>query len=216
MTDGSLRVAIVDDHALFLEGFVKLLSDYPTPLVPMAFNAATQLLKAVDDGAEFDVVIADLAMKNVNGIALIGALKARDYTAPVIVLSGTEDAITRANAEMVGAFRFVHKSASMEEVFSAIQAASSYTAPLVSRRHNAGQSDQMDEHGIERVLLPQLPPQQLKILELMATGRTNRAIGEELSISENTVKTHIKAIFRELSVSTRTAAVQRARELVLI
>lgn len=214
MTNSSIRVAIVDDHVLFLEGFVKLLSGYPDPLLISPFGTATDLLRAVDEGSKFDVVIADLAMKNVNGIALIGALKARNFSAPVIVLSGTEDAVTRANAEIVGAFRFIHKSASIETVCEAIREANNQASSRL-RRHNH-RNDPFDDQGIEQVLLPHLPPQQLRILGLLATGRTNKAIGEELSISENTVKSHIKAIYRELSVNTRTAAVQRARELVLI
>ncbi len=69
--------------------------------------------------------------------------------------------------------------------------------------------------GTDTIVQPKLGLQQQRILGMMAEGATNKDIARALSISENTVKTHAKAIFRELSVSSRAAAVQRARELAL-
>ncbi|MFY0681636.1 MAG: response regulator transcription factor [Thalassovita sp.] len=212
----ALQIALVDDHALFLEGIRHLLTDNTTDLEPHVYQSSLLLLEEIDQGKSFDVIVTDLAMKEINGIALIGALRARGVDVPVIVLSAAEDAITRANTDLVGAFRFVHKSAEKEVLFDAIYSAAKSGPLPAGAVRRASNRHLIDKDGVDHVIQPQLGARQLKILSLVSTGATNKAIGEQLSISENTVKTHVKAIFRELGVKSRTEAVQRARSLALI
>lgn len=209
------HIAIVDDHALFLRGIEHLLAHYPGALEVLTFPSGLDLLDAVDNGLQFDLVITDLAMKTINGIALIHALRQRLISVPVIVLSASEDAVTRANAEQIGAFCFLHKSVDQALLFDTIAEALT-TRPLAARAmRKAASGLGEDAEGMEQVLVPQLGAQQLRILAMLAGGARNAEIAEHLNISENTVKTHLKAIFRALGVNTRTAAVQRGRELVL-
>ena len=212
----ALQIALVDDHALFLEGIRHLLTDNTTDLELHVYQSSLLLLEEIDQGKSFDVIVTDLAMKEINGIALIGALRARGVDVPVIVLSAAEDAITRANTDLVGAFRFVHKSAEKEVLFDAIYSAAKSGPLPAGAVRRASNRHLIDKDGVDHVIQPQLGARQLKILSLVSTGATNKAIGEQLSISENTVKTHVKAIFRELGVKSRTEAVQRARSLALI
>ncbi len=213
--DQPIRLALIDDHALFLQGLLYVFGNCALNLRVDSFTTATEFLEKVDAGHRYDVVITDLAMKQINGIALIGALRAREIAVQVIVLSASEDAITRGNAEMVGAFRFVHKSCEEQVLLDAIQAA--YDAgPLAATSVLKGARRTMfNSDGTDTIVRPKLGPQQQRILSMMADGSTNKDIARTLSISENTVKTHAKAIFRELSVGNRAAAVQRARELAL-
>jgi DNA-binding NarL/FixJ family response regulator len=209
------RLAIVDDHALFLQGLGYLFEQGPLDVEVALFTTGTAFLAAVDQGQVFDIVITDLAMKQINGIALIAALRARDIGVPVIVLSASEDAITRSNADLVGAFSFVHKSCEQEVLFDAVAAASE-ASPLPARSMRQGtRRSVFHDDGTDTVLRPKLGEQQQRILALMAQGLTNKVIAGELAISENTVKTHVKTIYRELSVNNRAAAIQRARELAL-
>ena len=212
----ALQIALVDDHALFLEGIRHLLTDNTTDLELHVYQSSLLLLEEIDQGKSFDVIVTDLAMKEINGIALIGALCARGVDVSVIVLSAAEDAITRANTDLVGAFRFVHKSAEKEVLFDAIYSAAKSGPLPAGAVRRASNRHLIDKDGVDHVIQPQLGARQLKILSLVSTGATNKAIGEQLSISENTVKTHVKAIFRELGVKSRTEAVQRARSLALI
>ena len=210
------RLAVVDDHALFLQGLVYVFDQSPLDLTVEVFTEAAAFLDRVDRGTPYDVVITDLAMKQINGIALIGALRARDIGVPVIVLSASEDAMTRSNAEMVGAFQFVHKSASEEVLFGAVEAALEAEPMAASSIREGARRSVFDQDGTDTVLRPKLGPQQQRILAMMATGKTNKEIAADLGITENTVKTHAKTIFRELSVGNRASAVVRARELALI
>ncbi|WP_127116014.1 response regulator transcription factor [Shimia sediminis] len=210
-----IRLAIIDDHALFLRGLLYVFANCALNLRVDSFTSATDFLESVDGGQNYDVVITDLAMKQVNGIALIAALRARSIGVQVIVLSASEDAMTRSNAEMVGAFCFVHKACEEQVLLDAIQAAFE-AGPLPSHSVRKGTRRTMFKaDGTDTIVRPKLGPQQLRILSMMADGSTNKDIARALSISENTVKTHAKGIFRELSVGGRTAAVQRARELAL-
>ncbi|WP_299934116.1 response regulator transcription factor [uncultured Pelagimonas sp.] len=215
MESRPIRLAIIDDHAIFLQGLFYVFERSPLDLDVRSFTTATDFLQETDNGQTWDVVITDLAMKPFNGIALIGALRARNIGVQVIVLSASEDAITRTNAQMVGAFRFVHKSCEEHVLLDAITAAFA-EGPLPAKSiENGARRTMFQSDGTDTVVRPKLGPQQQRILSMMAEGSTNKDIARALTISENTVKTHAKTIFRELSVGTRAAAVQRARELAL-
>ena len=196
------KIAIVDDHALFLDGLVGLLQgvDALTPIAP--FTSGLDLLGALDAGARFELIVTDLTMRDLNGLALITAVRTKAPHVPVVVLSASEDAAMRANAQQVGAAAFLHKSVNKQDLVSALVGLLNQAPP---------QRDHSDS-----VVQPQLGPRQRAVLSLLAQGATNREIADRLFISENTVKTHLKAIFRELDSHTRTAVVQRARELALV
>ncbi|MFV1602504.1 MULTISPECIES: response regulator transcription factor [unclassified Phaeobacter] len=215
METASIRLAIIDDHAIFLQGLSYVFESSALDLDVTSFTTATDFLAEIDSGRTWDVVITDLAMKPFNGIALIGALRARNIGVQVIVLSASEDAKTRTNAQMVGAFRFVHKSCEEQVLLDAILAAAD-EGPLPAKSiENGARRTMFQSDGMDTIVRPKLGPQQQRILSMMAEGYTNKSIARALSISENTVKTHAKTIFRELSVGNRAAAVQRARELAL-
>ena len=168
------RLAVVDDHALFLQGIVYVFDQSPLDLTVEVFTEAAAFLDRVDRGTPYDVVITDLAMKQINGIALIGALRARDIGVPVIVLSASEDAMTRSNAEMVGAFQFVHKSANEEVLFGAVEAALEAEPMAASSIREGARRSVFDQDGTDTVLRPKLGPQQQRILAMMATGKTDQ------------------------------------------
>lgn len=215
MESTAIRLAIIDDHSLFLSGLNYVFENSILDLEVHSFTSASDFLEETDRGGVWDVIITDLAMKQINGIALIGALRARNLGVQVIVLSASEDEITRSNADLVGAFCFVHKSSDEHVLLDAIKSAYD-TGPIPSYSVQKGARRMIfSSEGTDTIVQPQLGPQQRRILAMMAKGSTNKEIARALSISENTVKTHAKTIFRELSVSSRAAAVQRARELAL-
>lgn len=210
------RLAVVDDHALFLGGLQHILSLAPMAIEAQHFLSGLHLIAALDAGETFDVVLSDLSMKDINGLGLIRAIRSRGCPAPVIILTASEDTLSRANAERAGAFAFLHKSIHETDLFEVISKAAQ-AGPLSTQAVRASQIEShVDEDGTEFVVDPTLSPRQIDVLRMIADGATNLEIAETLSISANTVKTHIQAIFRELGVRTRTAAVQKARSLALI
>lgn len=211
----SFNIAIVDDHDLFLQGMIRLLEEFPHPVLAKAYHTGLALLADLDKGQTYDLIVADLAMRPINGITLISALAERNLGLPVIIVSGAEDAITKSNAQRLGAFDFVHKSASKDHLFGTIQAALDAGPEARNTLRKTTERTQLDTHEGELVLVPKLAPQQVRVLRLLAEGLTNKEIGKSLSISENTVKTHLKSIFRELSVTSRASAVRRGSDLGL-
>lgn len=211
-----IRLAVVDDHALFLGGLQHILKLAPIALDVRRFLSGLHLIADLDAGETFDVVVSDLSMRDINGLGLIRAIRSRGCAAPVIILTASEDSLSRANAERAGAFAFLHKSVDEKHLFAVISEAVD-AGPLSTLAVQASQIDShVDEDGTEFVVFPTLSPRQIDVLRMISEGATNLEIAETLAISANTVKTHVQAIFRELGVRTRTAAVQKARSLALI
>ncbi len=215
-TASSLRVAMIDDHQMFLVGIRHLLGGAETGFSVSCFGSGFDLLAAFDAGESFDVIVTDLTMKDLNGLALISSIRQRGIQTPAIVLSASEDAIARSHSELIGAFQFVHKSSDPEVLSDAILKAAEAGNLRAHELRRTASREIEDSNGEDQVVVPRLAPKQREILLLVAKGLTNQQIADTLCISENTVKSHAKVIFRELGVNTRTAAAQRARELALI
>lgn len=206
-----ISIAVVDDHGLFLEGICNLIRQISTELDVSGFKSAKDLIVLVNSGHHFDVIISDLAMKDINGLALIAALRAGGHETPVIIASGVGegDPSVAANLIRSGAAAFVHKSSDSATLKRVIYS-------TLGRHHNDVTGD-VDAGSIGIKTNPTtLPARQMEVLELMAQGESNRDIAEKLDISENTVKSHISALFAEFKVNKRTACVKRARDLGLV
>lgn len=203
--DGSIHIAIVDDHELFLSGITGLIRQMDSRFVVTGYLRGSDFIESLKTMSGLDILITDLTMKQVNGLALAAVVRQHLPQLPIIMVSGVEDALAGENLPALGISGFVAKSASEATLRQAIMAAleqqeGSSRRPLLHRAPPA-------------VNLPELAPRQVQIISLVASGATNRQISEALSISENTVKSHLKDVFSELGVNSRTAAVRRAKEL---
>jgi DNA-binding NarL/FixJ family response regulator len=136
------------------------------------------------------------------GLALLGALRKRHPAAPVLMLSALDDAETVRRAMRGGAAGFVPKASSTDTLLGAVRevlAGGHYLppqyadAPLKRMRGNI----QARFH---------LTAAQMRVLELLVEGKTNREIGEVIGVTEGTVKIHVSAIFKALDVSNRSQA----------
>ena len=209
-----VKIAIVDDHPLFLEGLTAMVSQIGGPFDAASFASGTALLEALENGANPAVLISDLSMKPLNGLALLAALRSKGYNQPFILVSGVEEALSAADLAACGAFAFLPKSADLETfqevIFSALNTNST---PGTSPRPHQRSRGQDNGDGFEMV---NLTPRQVEIVEIIASGGSNRDVASQLNISENTVKTHLRQVFQILGVKRRTGCVGRARSLGLI
>ena len=201
----SIHIAIVDDHELFLSGIGGLIRQMDSRFVVAGYARGSDLIESLKTGSpKLDLLITDLTMKQVNGLALAAAVRQLLPLLPIIMVSGVEDALSGQNLTMLGINGFVAKSASEPTLRAAIVSALESTDKGFGRQA---------KRPTEQPILPDLAPRQRQIVSLVASGATNREISEALNISENTVKSHLKDVFAELGVTSRTAAVRRAREL---
>jgi two-component system NarL family response regulator len=199
-------VLVVDDHALVRTGVANIIRQEPDlQVVAEAANGQ----EAVEAFARLrpDVTLLDLRMPVMEGVEAVRRIRERDPQARVIVLTtyDTDEDISRALK--AGAKAYVLKDISAEALVSCIHdvlAGKTYLAPAAAAKL---------AEGVTRV---QLTPRELSSLRLLADGKANKEIAQELDISERTVKTHLGHLFEKLGVTSRTEAVKVATRRGLI
>lgn len=201
-------IAIIDDHALFLEGLAGMLRTMTTDVRVATFQSGVRFLEALGEGLLPDLVLTDLTMKAMNGFAVVQALRRTHPETPVLIVSGTEAVVVEREVAASGAQGFVQKSCSPDALEKAIALALS--TPVRSLGQNG---DLLAQH---HSAINELSKRQMEVLELLVIGASNKEISAKLAISDNTVKTHLKAIFAALGVNRRSASIQKARALGLI
>jgi len=208
------HIALVDDHRLFADGFKALLTQANKGYGVTVYDSPNVFLKAYNSGEHYDLIVLDLVMSGMNGLALLSAIRGLQPRARVLMLSGISSEPPRVEMMRLGACGFVHKSADMDALIKTVEDILSgkpphWGADAETESLKAQAAVTRGETG----QVPQLGPRQLEVLNLIAQGATNRDIAASLEISENTVKSHMRAIFEILGVRTRTACVRKAQSL---
>jgi DNA-binding NarL/FixJ family response regulator len=204
-----IRVALVDDQDIVRAGVARILS--PADGFEVVAECANGR-EAVDTlpGLGLDVVLMDVRMPVLDGVAATAHLRALDEPPAVLVLTTFgEDEILWGALE-AGAAGFVLKDASAEDVIAAVRAVAAGGAwfdPAVAPRVLAFHRRHAAPAARESARLDELTERELDVLRLMARGRTNAEIAAELFVAEATVKTHVGAIFGKLDVRDRPAAI---------
>jgi len=194
-----IRLLIADDHAVVREGLERLVATFEgVELVGAAANGQ----EAVDRcrAAEPDVLLMDIEMPVLDGIAATRAIAAAQPDVAVVVLTSFSDRDQILQALDAGAVGYLLKDAEPDEIAKAVRAAARGESPLDPRAGRALLS--------ARAASPVdgLSEREREVLRLVAQGRPNKLIARELSISEKTVKTHLTSVFRTIGVTDRTQA----------
>ena len=214
-TDETIRVVVVDDHAVVRRGLFEFLGGEPDLEVVGDAAGGPQALELLDrldaDGAPPDVVLMDLQMEPVDGIATTREIRKRFEAVEVVVLTSFgEDERVHAALE-AGASGFLLKDADADEVAVAVRAAHRgelQLDPAIARRLTAWLRSSPRDDGAE-----DLTSRELEVLRLLGAGETNKGIGAALGITERTARTHVSHILSKLGLRSRTqAALWAARE----
>lgn len=204
----SIRVLVVDDHAVVRRGLLAFLGSEPDLEVVGDAGGGTEaldLLARLDsEGRRPDVVVMDLQMRPVDGIEATRQIRARYDDVEVVALTSFVDERRVREAFEAGAAGYVLKDADADEVAAAIRAAHRgefELDPVVGRRliaslRMAPRSEPTSE----------LTSRELEVLRLVGAGRANKEIAVELGISERTARTHVSSILGKLGMSSRTQA----------
>lgn len=209
---GSLTVLIADDHPLFRKGMRALLE---TEADIEVIGEATNGREAVEMATvhQPDLVLMDLQMPGGSGLAATRELSGTSPNIRILVVTLFEDDESIFTALRAGALGYILKDADEGEMMRAIRAASEGEAifsPAIATRL-------MDYFAETRTLVPrevfpELTDREREILTLIARGKSNAAIAEELTISLKTVRNHVSNIYSKLQVADRTQAAIRARD----
>jgi DNA-binding NarL/FixJ family response regulator len=210
-----MRILIVDDHPLFRKGLCwALQAEGDFEIVGEA--ASGQEAVALAYQLEPDVVLLDLHLPDASGVDVARTLRLRLPTAAVVLLSAYDDEEQLFEAVRVGAAGFFLKDTSPEPLIDGLRRAArgesllderALERPLVaSRVLREFREREVDAREIEPLLVP-LSTREMEVLQLIAHGHTNKGIGQQLVLSEQTIKNHITAILKKLAVNDRTQAV---------
>jgi len=198
-----VRVALVDDHRLVRVGLRSLLESSPGFVVVGEAGDGREAVDLVATTAP-DVVLMDLSMPDVDGIAATRAIAASHPEVRVLVLTSFTDRARVQEVLAAGAIGYVLKDCEPDDLLAAVRAAAQGHVPLDPRV--AGALLPTPGGG------PTLSPREEEVLRLVAQGLANKQIARALGITERTVKAHLGRVFREIGVLDRTSAALWARD----
>lgn len=217
------RIVVADDHALVRGGLVQLVKLVEENVEIVETNDFQQTIDFLNEGKPVDLLLLDLLMPGMSGMDGI-KLICKDWPdVPVIVVSAREHIASIRSALAAGAMGYIPKTSSPEVMMSAIKlvlsggvyvpphvlgSSSSNDDPIHEQAYSAESLGNSLEQGYA-----QLTPRQLEVLDLMALGKPNRDIANDLNLNVGTVKMHSSRIFKTLNVQNRTEAVAMYAQL---
>jgi DNA-binding NarL/FixJ family response regulator len=203
--ESPVKVVLVDDHALFRRGLRRLLEGHGFEVVGEGSHgrAAVQLAGELKP----DVVICDLSMPLMGGVEAIAHIVAANPHARVLVMTISGEADQVLDALLAGATGYLLKDSRAEEIVRAVRSAAAgqsdisprVAGRLVGRLREVGRAQALD--------LPEsLTGREVDVLRLVAAGKENAAIAQDLFLSPKTVKNHVSSILDKLDIDNRIQA----------
>jgi DNA-binding NarL/FixJ family response regulator len=198
-----IRVMLVDDHAVVRGGLAQLVESAGDMEVVGTAADGAQAVEVARAGRP-DVILMDLQMPEMDGVAATRALLDEGMAAQVVILTSYSDAERIIGAIDAGAVGYLLKDADPDEILEGIRAANRGESPLHPRAARELLTSRRSTLGGDRA--PQLTGRELEVLRLVRQGLANKQIARRLGISERTVKAHLTSVFQRLDVADRTQA----------
>jgi DNA-binding NarL/FixJ family response regulator len=214
----TIRVAVIDDQTLVRQGIISLLSLAPDiEVVAQAANGAD--IVALVNQHQVELVLMDIQMPQVDGIAALQLLAAAGSPVPVIILTTFDDHERVLQSMQAGARGYLLKDVALEVLVDAIHQVKnggSLLQPAITDKILQSFLRQSPSPSPAPAPADALSAKELEILRLMAAGFSNREIAQSVFKSEGTVKNQVSAILLKLGVRDRTKAVLKAIDLGLL
>lgn len=214
----TIKILLVDDQALFREGLNTLLSVQPDfEIVNEASNGEEALRMAVNSHP--DIVLMDLRMPVMDGVTATRRLKALLPDCRVIVLTTFDDDESVFDGLRAGAVGYLLKDVTSDRLGEAIRAAARgeyFMMPSITAKVMAEFARLSRPVVRPEPLVDPLSAREMEILQLVATGISNKQIADTLVIAEGTVKNHLTNILNKLDARDRMQAVLKAKEYGLL
>jgi DNA-binding NarL/FixJ family response regulator len=223
------RLLIADDHALVREGMRAMLASEPNlEVVGEAENGreALELCRELRP----DLILMDVRMPEMDGMAATRVIKGEYPSTSVLIVTTHESPEYLMDAIRAGAAGYVLKDSTKQQLLNAVRRVINGESPLnqelamqllqrltveENQRHKASLPESVRKRQEETLAEP-LTDREIEILRLLALGKTNRQLAQDLRVSLSTVKTYMQRVIGKLGVSDRTQAAVRAAELGLL
>lgn len=195
-----IQILLVDDHLIARVGLRSLLETQPDLAVVAEASSGDAACRQFEQSRP-DIVLMDLRMPGLSGVETIQQIRAKHPHARVIVLTTFDNDEDIYRALQAGASGFLLKNVESDRLVETIRAvhAGHYKLPTDVATRLA-----------QRMAAPELSPRERQVLQLIVTGRSNKEIGADLGVAENTVKNHVKVVLEKLGVQDRVQATTRA------
>ena len=211
----TIRVAVVEDDAELRQTMKEFINRSKGMTCVAVYESAETAVDGIP-GDEPDVVLMDIRLPGMSGVECVGRLRELAPSVKAVMLTAYEDSDDVFHSLAAGAFGYLLKSVEPKRLREAIKEAYQGGSPIsgsVARKlvdYFRGPAP-ADKKEAEDPLAP-LSPREVDILQLLAEGHAYKQIADELDISINTIRTHIKRIYEKLHVHSRMEAVRFLRE----
>jgi DNA-binding NarL/FixJ family response regulator len=198
---GTFRVLVADDHRLMLAAVRRALAQAEDFEIVGEISVGTRVVPAVRE-TNPDVVLLDMRMPELDGLTCLARLRKHDPRIAVVILSSYSDEAHIEAAREAGALAYIVKTIEPVDLPAVLRSA------LAGRPFAVWGEEALQSVGSIGPI--ELSEREAVVLEAVARGLSNREIGRELWISEQTVKFHLRNLYRKLGVSSRTEAARYA------
>ncbi len=208
-----MKILNLDDHPIFSQGLkASLVAHSPDFDVTSAYNSK-EALACLQQDIDFDLLILDLSMPDMDGIAFMKSLISRNIDVPIVIMSAKEDLVTLSECFSLGALGFLPKTWTIEQLSEGLTKVAN--GEIVVPENIANSLAVMSKNSFKNTQTS-LSERQLEILKMVQAGLSNAGIAVVLYISETTVKTHLQKIFKILGAKNRIDSVRKAESLNIL
>ena len=216
-----MRLMLVDDHSIFLEGLQYLLGTYGIEVAGTAGNGREAVMKA--RVLKPDIILMDIKMPELSGLDALKLIKAEMPDIKVVMLTTSEEDEDLFNAVKCGASGYLLKNTNAKELVDMLTdmekgeaAFSPELASKVLKEFESYDNDKASQQESENMSKTKLTERQLEVLELVAKGVTYKEVGDKLGLTERTVKYHMAKILELLHLENRAQVIAYAARVGLI
>ncbi len=205
MNQGKVKLVIADDHTVLRQGLCEILEDKGTFEIVGQAADGLELLEILKS-KPVDIVLMDITMPKLDGMATIDRMHAQNITVPVVILSANEGERSVRTALKAGAKGYLPKNVALEELefaISSVMEGKTYLSPSIT-------SSLMNADDPTESPISVLTKREVEILKYLAQGKPNKDIGKLLHISSRTVDTHRSNILKKLNLRTNAELVRLA------
>ncbi len=202
-----MRILVADDHSLFLDGLTSLLEAAGHVVVGQAHNGEEAISETIR--LKPDLVLLDISMPGMDGLQALKEIMVCLPEMRVVMLTISDDDNSLIQAIQSGASGYMLKSQSADMLLKSLKALEAGEL-AISRQASSRLIRGLVNQNTGQAKVETLTNREAELLGMLAAGKVNKIIAQDLAISENTVKYHIKKILQKLNVQNRTEAVSYA------